>query len=316
MQQLRVIKLAAPAHEQAEQADAEHQESDADHDAERPEHQTDLGPVLARHGIEAVERRIQRMLEDQRRGFRNLDGIFHLRFVLIGNAEQDQRCAVGMALEVAFHRHHLDGLVLQRVEAVLVARENLDRRDNGRHPHRHGEHHARAFQPRVPEQVPRADATNHEGGGEIGREHHVHEAIGEGRIEDHLPPVRGDELSRRVHGEARGRLHPGIGRENPERGNQRADGDHQGREEMQLVADALQPEQHYAEESRLEKECGEHFIGHQRADHGAGLVGEHRPVGAELIRHHDAGNDAHAEGDGENLQPVIEEIDEDFAAGP
>ncbi len=256
------------------------------------------------------------MLQDQRRRLRNLDRILHLRLVLIGDAEQDQRRAVGMALEMAFHRHHLDRLMLQRVEAVLVAGENLDRRHQRRHPHRHREHHARALQPRIAQQVISADAADHEGGGEKRRQHHVHEAVGEGRIEDHFPPVRGDELSRRIHREACGCLHPGIRRENPERGNQRADGHHQRGEEMQPVADAFEAEQHDAEKSRFEKECGQHLIGHQRADDRPGLVGEHRPVGAELVRHHDARDDAHAEGDGEDLQPVIEEIDEDLAAGP
>jgi hypothetical protein len=71
-----------------------------------------------------------------------------------------------------------------------------------------------------------------------------------------------------------------------------------------------------AEEAGLEKERGEHLIGHQRADYRTGLVGEGRPVGAELVGHHHAGHHAHAEGDGEDLQPVIEQIDEDLAAGP
>ena len=85
---------------------------------------------------------------------------------------------------------------------------------------------------------------------------------------------------------------------------------------MQAMADAFEPEQHDAEEARLQEEGGQDLIGHQRADHRAGLVGEHRPVGAELVGHHDARHHAHAEGDGEDLQPVIEEVDEDLAPGP
>ena len=65
--------------------------------------------------------------------------------LLVGKAEQDQRRAVRVALEMAFHRHDLGGLVLQRVEAVRVAGEDLDRRDHRDHAHRHGEHHARAL---------------------------------------------------------------------------------------------------------------------------------------------------------------------------
>ena len=316
MQPARLIKDAAPARVKTEEADAEHQESDSDHDAERPEHQPDLGPVFARHGIEAFQRRIERMLEDQRRCLRDFDGVFHLRFVLIGNAEQDQWCAIWMALEVPFHRHHLNRLMLERVEAVLVSGEDLDRRHQRGHPHRHREHHAGAFQPRALQKMIGADGADHEGGGEICRQHHVDEAIGKGWIEDHLPPVGGDELALRVHRKACRRLHPRVGRQDPERRDQCADGDHEGRDEMQLVADTVEPEQHDAEKARFKKEGGQHLVSHQRADDRSGLVREHRPVGAELVGHHDAGDDAHAEGDSENLQPVVKKVDENFSAGP
>ena len=79
-------------------------------------------------------------------------------------------------------------------------------------------------------------------------------------------------------------------------------------EEVQPVADALAAEQHDAEEARLEEEGGQHLVAHQRPDHRPGLVGEGRPVGAELVAHDDAGDDAHAEGDGEDGLPVVEEL--------
>jgi hypothetical protein len=184
------------------------------------------------------------------------------------------------------------------------------------HPHRHGEHHARTFELRIAQQMECADGADHESRGEIGSQHHMHETIGEGWIEDHLPPVGGHELTVRIDGKAGRRLHPGVRGENPECRDQRADGDHHCREEVQPVADALEAEQHDAEEAGLKEKRRQHLIGHQRADDRAGFVGEHGPVGAELVRHHDAGHDAHAEGDGKNLQPVIEQVDEDLTAGP
>ena len=162
----------------------------------------------------------------------------------------------------------------------------------------------------------RTDRTDDKRGGEIGRQHHVHEAIGERWIEDHLQPACGDELSVGVDRIPGRGLHPGIRGQNPERRDQRADGDHQRREEMQLRPDPLQAEQHDAEKTRLEEKCRQHLIGHQRADHRAGLVGKCRPVGAELVGHHDARYHAHAERNGEDLQPVIEQVDEDVPAGP
>ena len=206
--------------------------------------------------------------------------------------------------------------MLERVEAVLVAGENLDRCNERRHPHRHREHHARAFAGRITQQMPGADTADHESGGQVRGEHHMHQPVGERGIEDHLPPVGRRKLARGIDGVAGGRLHPGVRGQNPERREQRAGRDHQRREEMQFMSDALEPEQHHAEEACLEEECGQHFIGHQWPDHRADLVREARPVGAELVRHHDAGHDTHAEGDGEDLQPVIEQVDENLAAGP
>ena len=119
-----------------------------------------------------------------------------------GQAEQDQRRAVLVALEMAFHRHDLDRLMLQRVEAVLVAGEDLDRRHQRRHPHRHREHHAGAGEMLVAQQMTGADRADHQRRGEIGRQHHVHEAVGKRRIEDHLEPVGGDELAVGIDGVA------------------------------------------------------------------------------------------------------------------
>ena len=75
-------------------------------------------------------------------------------------AEQDQRCAVRMALEVSLHRHHLGRLVLQRIEPVQVARQDLQWRRHRHKPHRHRDHHARALV-RAIETVVRAPRTKH-----------------------------------------------------------------------------------------------------------------------------------------------------------
>ena len=84
---------------------------------------------------------------------------------------------------------------------------------------------------------------------------------------------------------------------------------------MQFRPDLGHAEQHHAEESGFEKEGGEHLIGHQRSEHRSRLVREDRPVRAELVGHDQTGHDAHGEGDGENLDPVLEQIEEDLPPG-
>ena len=168
----------------------------------------------------------------------------------------------------------------------------------------------------IAQQVKRADRADQESGGEIGREHHMHQPIGKRWIENDLEPVGGHELALGIDGVAGRGLHPGIGGENPERRDQRSGRDHQGGEEVQPVTDPLQPEQHHAEKAGLEEERGQHLISHQRPDHRARLVRECRPVGAKLVGHHNARHHAHAERDGEDLQPIVEQVEEDFAPGP
>ena len=71
--------------------------------------------------------------------------MFHALLFVVRDAEQDERRAIRMALEVAFHRHDLRRLMLECVEAVQVSDEDLHRRHQRGHPHCHGEHLARVF---------------------------------------------------------------------------------------------------------------------------------------------------------------------------
>jgi hypothetical protein len=62
------------------------------------------------------------------------------------------------------------------------------------------------------------------------------------------------------------------------------------------------------------KEGAQHLVAHQGPEDGARPVGEHAPVGAELVAHHDPGHDAHRERDREDLHPVAKEPEVDVAA--
>ena len=161
----------------------------------------------------------------------------------------------------------------------------------------------------------RTRATDDERRAEVRGQEHVHEPVGEGWVEDDCDPVRRNELADFVDRVAGRRLHPAVDRENPERGNERAERDHQRRQEVQSRPDARQAEQHDAEESRFQEEGGQYLVTHQGPDDRTDLVGEHAPVGAELVAHDDARHDAHAERHCEDLLPVIEEVEEDHAAG-
>ena len=163
--------------------------------------------------------------------------------------------------------------------------------------------------------MPGADAGDHECRGQERRGDHVREAEGEGGIEHHLPPA--DDVERAVAQLVPGgRLHPAVGGEDPERGDQGARRDRAGRPKVHATRDALAPEQQDAEEGRLEEERGQHFVVEQRAQHVAGAGRELAPVGAELKRHDDAGHHAHAERHGEDPGPEPGQIAMKRAAAP
>ena len=211
------------------------------------------------HSLRSTESRplsgaSRRMFQDQRRGLGNLDGVERLGLGLVGPAEQDQRRAVAVALEMAFHGHDLDRLVLERVQPVLVARQDLQRRHHGDHAHGHGEHDARAFRGAlsgaVAQQMPGADRAHHQRRRQVGGEHGVHDAIGKGRVEDDGEPVGRHELAVCAGGVTDRRLHPAVGRQDPEGRDESADGDGQRGGEVQAAADPVHAEQHDAQEPR------------------------------------------------------------------
>ena len=112
---------------------------------------------------------------------------------------------------------NLYGLIFFRVETMLVARDDLDRRDHRRHPHRHREHGPHLGRVATPQEVPGADRADHQCRCKVRSDHRVHEPVGEAGGEDHVEPAaRGDELALSIDRVTGGRLHPAVGGEDPE----------------------------------------------------------------------------------------------------
>ena len=196
----------------------------------------------------------------------------------------------------------------------MVAEEDLQRHQHGEEPQRHRQHDP-AFlrEPPTPHQIG-ADTQHDEARGDEERHHRVREPGGKGRIEDDLQPVGREEAS--VDDLVAGRrLHPAVGRQDPERREQRAERHHQRCNEMGPGRHQLAPEQQHAEKRRLEKKCRQALVGEQRRQDIGGGVRIAAPVGAELERHDDAGDHAHPEGDRENPDPEHRDAKIDVAPG-
>ena len=124
-------------------ADRDHEEADADHDAEREEHRR--RPAAARAAARSSGPgnspfgSCVRMSEAPR-------GIeISKRFVSVFSSGQAKMWkSPGLrAVPVRLHGGDLDRLVLERVEPVLVADEELQRRQHREHADRHAHHGAR-----------------------------------------------------------------------------------------------------------------------------------------------------------------------------
>ena len=297
---------AAQPRVEAPQPERQHGKSDADHDAEAPEDQRGVGPVLTRECLQALDLAVPVVGQDVAAEVRHGEGVARGRGGVVGPPHEIKR-RPAHRLIMPLDGGDLHWLMLQSVEAVQVAGEHLQRRHRRRHPHGHGQHQQRGLVALVAQQVPGADGADDEGRRQVGGQHHVYEAVGEGWVEDHGPPVDRDELPRCIGRVAGRRVHPAVRREYPEGRHERAEADHQGGKEVQAAADAVHAEQHDAEKSRLQEKRGHHLVAHQRPEHRPDLVGKYAPVGAELVAHDEAGHDAHAEGDGEDLDPEIED---------
>ncbi len=213
-----------------------------------------------------------------------------------------------------FHRRDLDRLMRERVEAVLVADEQLQRRKDGHEPDRHAQHGAAFLDIFAADHVARAYRQHHEAGGEIGGIEHVREAVRKARVEDDGEPVdrKRDAVFDLVAGR---RLHPAIGRQNPEGGGGGTDRNHHSREHIEPGRHALKAEQQHAEEGRLQEECRQHLVAEQRSEHVAAKNREPAPISADLVGQHDPRHHAHRERDCENLGPELHQLPVAVRAG-
>ncbi|MNE30027.1 hypothetical protein D3C80_1235240 [compost metagenome] len=84
---------------------------------------------------------------------------------------------------------------------------------------------------------------------------HVQQSIGERGVEHHGKPVHRYHDTVNDFIALRG-LHPAVRRQDPEGRYYRSQRHHAGREEMQSRTDFIPAEEHHAQESCFEEECG------------------------------------------------------------
>ncbi len=230
-----------PAHQKEHAADqprGDHDHADADHDPEGEEGDDRVRALVRREGFQPAHLAVPFMRQDQAAERR--DGELETVLLLfgIGPAEQDERRAF-LRLPMRLDGRDLGRLMLARIEPVQVTDHELERREPDENAERHADHDAAMRHAPLPQNVPGADPRHAKCGGEIGGGHHMGEAVGEGRVEDGLPPARHVQHARLVGAEARRRLHEAVGRENPEGGDRRAERHHGRGEKMHVFRHAV-----------------------------------------------------------------------------
>ena len=138
---------------------------------------------------------------------------------------------------------------------------------------------------------------------------HPHDGTGDDR-----PPIDRHEFAV-DNGVPERHLHPTVVAEDPERRQHGPQRNHAAGEKIEPRRRAVAAEQHHAEERRLQHERGKALIAEQRPLDRPGALRQHAPVGAELKRHDDASDHAHAERQREHLQPEVEHAPIDRIAG-
>ena len=134
----KTLPIAKP---QAPDAESNHQHAHTHHDAERPENDEGVWPILFRKIFQRRDLLIQAMGQDQAAKRRNFQPVFGTLFLHIRYAKQQQRGGLaGFILPVAFYGGDFCRLMLKGIEAVHIANEGLNWRNQQGHPHRHGEH--------------------------------------------------------------------------------------------------------------------------------------------------------------------------------
>ena len=149
--------------------------------------------------------------------------------------------------------------------------------------------------------------------GHKGCQRHVQDFMETGRIQHGCDWVNIGNLA--IHGlEARGRVHPGIGRHHENTRKDATDGDDDSRKPVQKGREAVPAIEIHANKNGL-GEKREPFQGEGHADNRPGFFHKAWPQQAKFKRQHGAGHRAHREENRSAARPAFAEIEINRVAG-
>ena len=262
-----------------------------------------LRPFLGRERVQPLHLRLPAAVSQERQHARHVDRVVEPQPIQVGLPDQDHRRA-RLRAEQSLHR---------RQRRRLVPRHHLALPGAGREEHQerrgeaddHTESDEGASVGGVPsgDQVEGADRRHDRGGGHHRPDHHVWILPAQPRVREQRPQTAQIESVARARQVTDWVLHEGVGRDDEEARDPRAEKDQECRHPVAPRAESLLAEQQGAEKRRLQKEREDALHRQRLSDDAAGGARETRPVRAELKLHRDAGHHAHGEVDGEDTCP-------------
>ncbi len=130
---------------------------------------------MLRKVLEPLQHAVAAVRENEAGRARDLDREASASCVLVGNAEQRQR-RTGLRFPDAFDRRDLRRLMLERVETVQVAEQDLQRREHRGEQHARAQHALGAGAVNVAQDARRTGAGEQERGRQQRGDQHVREA--------------------------------------------------------------------------------------------------------------------------------------------
>ena len=154
--------------------------------------------------------------------------LFHIRQA----KEQQRRGLAGSVFPMPFDGGDLRWLMLKGVKTMHIPHHRLDWRYQQRHPHRHRQHFADGRRVVAAQKMPRGRGPDEHGAAEKRGYRHMKQTIRERGVKDNRQPVLRNEMAI-FDGKTLRRLHPAVGGEDPESGDQGAKRHHAGSKKMQ-----------------------------------------------------------------------------------
>jgi len=170
---------------------------------------------------------------------------------------------------MSLHRRGLHRLKVDNLDRVAVSRAQLQKRRDREENNADFEHHPGRLPMQAFPDVVAGDSANQDGAGDPGGQNGVQKAGNGGRVENGGAKVRQNDFTGGGDFISGGRLHPGVGHQNPEGRQMAADKHEQSGSPVNAGRCFFSAENQHADKNRLQEKSDDAFGGKERSENVA-----------------------------------------------